>query len=142
MSLEVHGGKTAAVEKLYLQGTGLPRQSMTKLTRDNNWHIHSNFLEDNFEYFRPSTVRDDKNNENCPSSFSNFGLKCCYIHLESGKISLISQKTSRSKNFTLFHWFLAHFFQVQNGINSFLGQKLKKSLDSSHYFYHPWLLKS
>ena len=37
----------------------------------------SNFLEANFRYFRLSTARDDKNNENCPSSFLVFGLKSC-----------------------------------------------------------------
>ena len=37
----------------------------------------ANFLEANFEYFRLSTARDDKNNENCPSYFLVFGLKSC-----------------------------------------------------------------
>ena len=53
------------------------RSPLTKLTQGKNWYIHSNFLDDNFEYFRLSTARDDKNNQNCPSSFLNFGLKCC-----------------------------------------------------------------
>ena len=39
--------------------------------------MDANFLEANFEYFRLSTARDDKNNENCPSYFLVFGLKSC-----------------------------------------------------------------
>ena len=37
--------------------------------------MNSNFLEANFGYFRLSTARDDKNDENCPSSFLNFRPK-------------------------------------------------------------------
>ena len=40
----------------------LSRSPLTKLTQDKNWHFHPNFLESNFEHFRPATVRDDKNN--------------------------------------------------------------------------------
>ena len=39
--------------------------------------MDANFLEANFEYFRLSTARDDKSNENCPSYFLVFGLKSC-----------------------------------------------------------------
>ena len=39
--------------------------------------MDDNFLETNFEYFRLSTARDDRNNQNCPSSFFRIGLKCC-----------------------------------------------------------------
>ena len=38
------------------------RSPLTKLTLGQNLHIFANFLEANFEYFRPSTVREDKNN--------------------------------------------------------------------------------
>ena len=34
-------------------------------------------IEANFEYFRLSTAKDDKNNEDSPSSFTDFGLKSC-----------------------------------------------------------------
>ena len=37
--------------------------------------MDSNFSETNFGYFRLSTARDDKNDENCPSSFLVFVLK-------------------------------------------------------------------
>ena len=53
------------------------RSHLTKLTQGKNWHIYPNFLEANLQYFRLSTVRDDKNNKNCPSVFLNLGLKCC-----------------------------------------------------------------
>ena len=39
--------------------------------------MDSNFLDANFGYLTLSTARDDKNNENCPSSFLVFGLKSC-----------------------------------------------------------------
>ena len=37
--------------------------------------MDANFLKANFEYFRLSIARDDKNNENCPSYFFSFWPK-------------------------------------------------------------------
>ena len=39
--------------------------------------MDANFLEANFEHFRLSTARNDKNIRNCPSYFLVFGLKSC-----------------------------------------------------------------
>ena len=39
--------------------------------------MDANYLEANFEYFRLSATRDDKDNENCFSYFLVFGLKSC-----------------------------------------------------------------
>ena len=45
------------------------------------------FLEANFKHFRLSAARDDKNNENCPTSFLVFGKKVAKFCLEPETVS-------------------------------------------------------
>ena len=53
------------------------RSHLTKLTKDKNWHIFPNSFEANFDYFRLSTVRDEKIIGTVQVFFFNSGLKCC-----------------------------------------------------------------
>jgi len=104
--------------------------------------ISFNFLESNFKYLRLATVRDDKNNKNCPSSLLDVGQKVVRFCLESTKISLKLQENGKSDNSTQFYQCLSHFFSFETKFKKFLGQKLKNSLDSSINFHHSWLLKA
>ena len=75
------------------------RSPLTKLTQGKNRHIHFNFLEDNFEYFRLSTVRKDEDNQN-QALFLILARNAAKFGLKSSKISLKSQKPYKSNNYT------------------------------------------
>ena len=69
--------------------------------------MSSNFLETNFGYFRLSSGRDDKNNENCPSSFLIVGLKVAKFCFEPEKMGQKSMKLSGNLGFACFFVILA-----------------------------------
>ena len=52
------------------------RYPLTMLTQSKNYHVATNFLVANFQYFGLLAARGSENNKNCPSSFSNFSQKC------------------------------------------------------------------
>ena len=56
--------------------------------------MDTNCLEANFGYFRLSIARDDKNNENCPSSFLVYGQKLVKFCFEPKKVGKKSKKLS------------------------------------------------
>ena len=66
--------------------------------------MDAKFLEANFEYFRLLIARDDKNNENCLSSFLVFGVK----NLINSVLNLktIGQKSMKLSGIVRFACFL------------------------------------
>ena len=100
--------------------------------------VDTNFLEANFEYFSLLTAMGDANNQNCPSSFLDFGLKGCQNLFYTCKNA---PKMDEIAGNACFSWFQADFATFKTQFNNLLGQKLKKSLDSSIFLHPPWLLK-
>ena len=89
------------------------RSHLTKLTQGKNWNIYHNFLRANFEYFRHSTVRDDKNDKNCPHTFfSIFALDVVRFYLASTKISLKSQTNKDIRQYCSISSIFVPFFQL------------------------------